>query len=285
MQYPFDHQICKKATLDNLSQRLLTEYLLEAEPELAKLSDSLSLLEICQKLDLVDQDEKKPNNYIPRNIAILLFSENPQEFFPDFYIEVTDHSRNLRTTEPEIHVFKGNLLDMLANAMDYIRLHVIHETQTSLVTRQENSDYKAVFNYPFTAIREAMVNAVYHCDFEENTQIKVKVFPNYVEIVNTPHADSELFELLIDEVFDDGKQYYLNPRNVRLKEFLKKLHIVEGEGKGIQTIFKSLKEHGCPEPEFTTNKFRNQTQVVISARKKPAGRFSLLKRKLFGNKD
>jgi ATP-dependent DNA helicase RecG len=69
----------------------------------------------------------------------------------------------------EEKVFKGPLARMTREAIGYIHRNFLHETVVKCPDRAEAT---RVWNYPYAAIEEALVNAVYHRSYEERDPSK-----------------------------------------------------------------------------------------------------------------
>ena len=84
------------------------------------------------------------------------------------------------------HTFRGPLRNQLREALLYIR-NSIHEE--IIIKHPERAEADRFFNYPYAAIEEALVNAVYHKGYDVREPIEVRVLPDRIEILSHPGAD------------------------------------------------------------------------------------------------
>ncbi len=82
---PFDDRSNTQAGLDDISIMLLKGYLIKVKSRLASQVGKLSDREILAQMELVSG----PSEHIfPRNVGLMLFSENPEKFFPATRVEI-----------------------------------------------------------------------------------------------------------------------------------------------------------------------------------------------------
>ena len=93
-----------------------------------------------------------------------------------------------------------------------------------------------IFNYPYQAIEEAVVNAFYHRDYMSFELVTIELEPDCINIMNFPGIDRSISEKTIAEGKRFVSRYY---RNRRLGEFLKELDLSEGHSSGIQQYRKN----------------------------------------------
>lgn len=105
------------------------------------------------------------------------------------------------------------------------------------------------WNFPYAAIEEAMVNAVYHRSYEEREPIEVRITPEDLVVLSFPGPDRSIRM----EDLRAGKAVSRRYRNRRIGEFLKELDLTEGRSTGIPKILKVMAENGSPAPEFETD--------------------------------
>ena len=96
--------------------------------------------------------------------------------------------------------------------------------------------------YPAPAVRELLMNAVMHRDYESNAPIRFYWFRDRVEIQNP----GGLYGAVTPETFPDQNDY----RNPKLAEAMKTLGYVNTFGRGIARTQRALAENGNPPAEF-----------------------------------
>ena len=117
-----------------------------------------------------------------------------------------------------------------------------------------------IFNYPYQAIEEAVVNAFYHRDYMSYEPVTIEIEPDCINIMNFPGIDRSISEKAIAEGKRFVSRYY---RNRRLGEFLKELNLSEGHSSGIPTIQEELAKNGSPRAEFFTDEDRRAMRIRI----------------------
>ena len=144
----------------------------------------------------------------------------------------------------------------LEEALRYLRSTTLKEFVVKHPARAQADRF---FNYPYAAVEEALVNAVYHRSYEEREPIEVRVLPDQITITSYPGADRSisLADLAAGQIV--SRRY----RNRRIGDFLKELELTEGRGTGIPKIQRALRENGSPSAEFKTDEDRSYFTVVL----------------------
>ncbi len=62
------------------------------------------------------------------------------------------------------------------------------------------------FNYPYQAIEEALVNAVYHRGYDIREPVEVRIMEDRIHIVSYPGPDRSISEKSIEEKKYDSKK-------------------------------------------------------------------------------
>jgi len=157
---PFDDRFNQTARLGDLRQPLMHAFLEEVGSSLAEGAASLSIEALGRQMNVVGGPAESP---WPKNVGLLFFNEEPEMFFPGTQIDVLWFPEGAGGDRFDEKSFKGPLERMTREALDYIRRNYLHETVIKQPGRAEST---RVWNYPFAAIEEALVNAVYHRSYE-----------------------------------------------------------------------------------------------------------------------
>jgi ATP-dependent DNA helicase RecG len=176
---------------------------------------------------------------VPTHAGILLFGLNPTFYLPGAYIQYVKFEGVDLSSLPKEKVFKGGLITQLRLMDDFIKYNILEEAPVPISVLQE----KTVFNYPFWAIRELVMNAVMHRSYESNAPILIRHFSDRIEIVNS----GGLYGEVRPDNFPDASDY----RNPVLAEAMKVLGFVNKFNYGIRQAERFLKENGNPPPEFS----------------------------------
>ncbi len=237
---PFDDRFNQQARVDDLTRELMVAFLREVNSDLVESSERLSLEELGRQMHVVGGTPEAP---FPLNVGLMFFHPEPWRWFPTTQIDVVwfpDGPGGDRFTEK---VFRGPVPRMAREALDYVRRNYISETVTKHADRPEAT---RVENFPFEAIEEAIVNAVYHRGYDVREPVEVRVSPEDLVVLSYPGPDRSvrLDQLRI------GRAAPRRYRNRRIGEFLKELDLSEGRGTGIPKILRAMRDNGSPPPEF-----------------------------------
>jgi len=250
---PFDDRICHKADLDDLKLPLIQSFLNDVKSGLHQISKKTPLVELGRQMNIVDGGDE----YLkPRNVGVMFFNEAPEHFFPGTQIDVVQFPQGVAGNNIVEKIFKGPLHQQLGDALRYIQNNVTVEKVTKVADRAEA---KRVFNYPYAAVEEALVNAVYHRSYEQREPIEVRVNPDQIEIVSYPGPDPSIKLSALNSKRIIARRY----RNRRIGEFLKELKLTEGRCTGIPKIREAMKANGSPPPKFSTDKDRTYFLVEL----------------------
>ena len=113
---------------------------------------------------------------------------------------------------------------------------------------------KDIFNYPDKALRELLMNACMHRDYQSNMPIRFYQYEDRIEILNA----GGLYGEARPENFPMVNDY----RNPIVAEAMRGLKYVNMFNRGIQRVKTLLQENGNPEPIFNVDKI-TAFEVVV----------------------
>ena len=177
----------------------------------------------------------------PRNFALLMFGKKSSitSFFPEAHTIVSIY-KGLDRSEPtaERHTITGSVIEQAKKAIELLN------TQAYMAFDKTSSKPNQV-KYPIRALQEVLINAIVHRDYEVPQPIRVTIFADRIEIL----SPGSLHWGVDKEKFLKGTA---SPkwRNQSFAYLFNKLQLAQSEGQGIPTIFRTMKEEGCPEPIF-----------------------------------
>lgn len=240
---PFDDRYNQQTTLADLDVSLIKKYLTEAKSDLAKQVKNLDFETLCRQLNVVGGATEHP---LPKNVGLMFFNQNPAKFFPQTQIDVVKLPSGASGSKIIEKSFFGPINQQIGNALHYIDTTVIEEITIKNPRKAEADKF---FNYPYQAVEELLVNAVYHRSYEIREPIEVRILPDRITIASYPGPDRSIkIEALAAGSFI-ARRY----RNRRIGEFLKELDLTEGRGTGIPIAVKAMDENGSPQPVFETD--------------------------------
>lgn len=182
----------------------------------------------------------------PRHFAILLFGRNPQHFIPGAVSFFSKYD-GLDRAAP-----RGQRLELASTLIDQMRLLLpAAEAEAQTLFDKDDPLRPSILKYPVRAIREAVVNAFAHRDYELPDPLRVTAFRDRIEI-SSPGA------LAFGVEPGDLSAATAGPlwRNQSLAWFLTRLGYAEGEGQGLKTIQTTLRDAGCPPAQYEASPIR-----------------------------
>ena len=243
---PFDDRPNQQASVDNLSTRLMMDFLNEVNSGLVEDSADLSTEALGRQMNVVSGPVERP---LPKNVGLLFFNEEPHRFFPVTQIDVVYFPEGPGGDKFEEKIFQGPLSQITRDALSFIDRNYIKET---VIKHPDRAEAERFNNFPFPAIEEALVNAVYHRSYEIREPVEVRITPEELVVLSYPGPDRSINM----EHLRVGRAASRRYRNRRIGEFLKELDLTEGRSTGINKILKGMASNGSPAPEFETDEGR-----------------------------
>ena len=189
---------------------------------------------ILEKLGLII------NNKIT-NAGILLFGKNPQKYFISADIKVGVFKGNDATNIISDKVIKGNLFEQVIKAEEAIKFAI--NVKYSITGK--TSERKEIWDYPLSAIREALLNSIVHRDyFDATSSIQIKIFKDWLWFYNPG-------KLVDDLTIENLKTSHPSKtRNPLIASIFYRAGLIEKFGSGIDRIMNACKQEIIPQPEF-----------------------------------
>jgi len=227
---------------------------------LAKIYDDIfidspqnAMEELVRKLNIASGPDE---SLLPKNIGLLFFNPNQENFFYKSNIEIVRFSDNDGADDFIEKVFTGALHKQIEKALEYINSNVIHEKVKKVDGQAEALRF---YNFPFSAIEEALVNAVYHRSYQEQQPVEVRIYPNRIHILNYPGP----LPPISNDSMSKGKFNARRYRNPRMGDFLKELGLAETRGTGVPKINRTMSRNGSPDVIFETDDDRTYFEVTL----------------------
>jgi ATP-dependent DNA helicase RecG len=249
---PFDDRRAQQASVEDLREGKVREFLHDIHSGLLEETDARELYRKMRIALPVNAHD------VPRNIGLLMFSDNPEHWFPGTRIEVVHYAADASGNILEEKIFSGGIHEQLKSALAYL------ETISSAHIQKQSHSFqvKGWVNYPIPALRESLVNAVYHRGYENISEpVKVYLYSDRMEIISYPGPVPGI-ELAH---FQNNTVPPVPARNRRIGEFLKELKLAEGRGTGLPKIYKSMRDNGSEAPQFDFDEARSYFRVTLPA--------------------
>lgn len=141
--------------------------------------------------------------------------------------------------------FRAGLLLWLDEAWDRINARNTVQQLRMGLFRED------IIAFDENALREAILNAVCHRDYEDPSSCWIKMYPSRIEVVSPGGFPRGVTP---DNILDRQ-----NPRNRRLAEALKRCGLVERSGQGADLMFRRCIETSKPLPDFS----RSDAHAVV----------------------
>ncbi len=257
---PFDDRGNPSATIEDISALLVYEHLKTVKSKLADNFMSRPLVEILDEMDLLTGPTE--NRQI-KNVAVMMFCEQPERFFPVTQVDIVIFPEG-SIENPDVMIeapkIVGPIPKMIRETLSYLRTNVIKK-RIAKPNDTEKSD--KTYNYPYQAFEEAVVNALYHRDYQEREPVEITIEPTHIDILSYAGPDRSISAESIKEAKKLKARRY---RNRRLGDFLKELDLTEGRATGIPTIQKALKDNGSSPATIDTDDDRTYFLMTIPCR-------------------
>ena len=244
-KYQDDIRGVQRATLSSLNQEKLALYIELLKREKPNLSnmDNGSIYELMSVTR---------NNEITLS-ATMIFSPYPQAYFPQLCItaivvpgteigSLGDAGERFLDNQR----IEGSISEMLDEAIRFVKKNMKNKTIINPETgaREDRTDY------PITAVREAIINALIHRDYSIHTEgmpIQIIMYEDRMEIRNPGGIYGRI---KVDQL---GKMQP-DTRNPVLALTLETLHVTENRYSGIPTIRREMEKYNLKEPKFADEK-------------------------------
>ncbi len=225
----FDTRPCIGSSLDDLNLSAFKEHYLPRAIDTDSLKqDTRAITEQLASLRFFDLRFN-----CPTNAGILLFGNNPEYFLFGAYIQYVEfRGKTLGADISNEYKFSGDLFSVLAKLDTFIETALIKKYPVPVSALREET----VKNFPYWAIRELMMNAVMHRDYESNTPIRFYEFKDRIELMNAGglYGNARL------ENFPNVNDY----RNPVIAEAMKVLGYVNRFSRGVARVREELLDNG-----------------------------------------
>ena len=190
-----------------------------------------------------------------------MFTERPDKFIPGSQIDLVKFNTEEAEGSDDFFekTFYGPIWKQVRDVLDYINTNIIEEKVVKIQGQAESERY---VNYPYNALEEAVVNAVFHKSYREPEPVEIRIYVDCIRIINFPGVEKHISL----EKFKTGKGRARKYRNRRIGELFKEIDLSEKQGTGITKILRELKKNGSPEPVFDMDENRTYLETTIFIR-------------------
>jgi ATP-dependent DNA helicase RecG len=234
----FDAMPCLAARLTDIDTELIRNKYLEKliGKELLAVDDR-PIEEQMSAVGMYDTE-----NNCPTNAAMVLFGKKPRRFMPGLYVQYVRFKGEDVSSEVQNEIqLDGNYCELLPRLESLLELSVIKKKPVFVSMLRE----EMVSNFPYTAIRELVMNGCMHRDLQSNMPLRIYEFAHHLEITNA----GGLYGNARPENFPTINDY----RNPLIASAMKTMGYVNMFNRGVGQVQADLKENGNPPAEFVVN--------------------------------
>lgn len=224
----FESQIPENVSLDDLDQTQTEAYLAAINQSNTNWQDAL-----VQRGCLI-QDGK---NFQPTNAALLLFGKNPQRWFPNANILAARFPGVSFSDEFLKQDIGGSIPQQLRQAETFIKDNLRQVVRMVGLAHEETPEY------PYEAVRELLVNAVAHRDYnQQGDNVHLYIFSDRLEVHSPGGLPGPVnLENLLEARFS---------RNAVIVQILSDLGFIERLGYGLNRVVTAMRQHAKQPPTF-----------------------------------
>ncbi|MEQ6122364.1 RNA-binding domain-containing protein [Reichenbachiella sp. MALMAid0571] len=230
LQTSWDSYPWKEGQLEDINMQKV-EAFIQRVNENKRFSLEGSPIDCLSKLRLIKENR-------PTNAAMLLFSKE------DLFYNV--HVGRFKTPTLVIadKMISGGLFEVLEETMQFI----VSQIKVAFEITGESTRRNEIFEYPLTALRELVVNAIVHRDYTSPTDIQIKIFDQSISIFNP----GKLFGgLTIEDLKTDN--YQAQTRNKLIAEAFYLTKEIEKYGSGYRRVREKISQYPTMKFDFMEN--------------------------------
>ena len=170
--------------------------------------------------------------------GLLFFGKKPEYHLPYCKVTIARFPGNEIGETFEKKDIEGKLVGQLERTETVLKDYLRSETKIEGFKKEEPR-----FEIPIESLREAVINAVAHRNYQLASQIRIFIFDNRIEL----KSPGKLPNTVTIENIKLGFPLHRNPLIV---SFLAKEHRMTEIGTGVPRMIRLLKEHTGREPDF-----------------------------------
>lgn len=174
------------------------------------------------------------------NAAMLLFCKDPERYQLGAYIKIGYFENDADLVyQDEIH---GSILEQVDKALEVIYLKYMRAK-----IRYEGVQRIERYFVPEEALREALLNAICHKQYQSGIPIQISVYDDRLYVANTGSLPEDwTLENLM-------QKHASKPYNPNIAHVFYLAGFIESWGRGVEKICSALKADNLPLPEYTVH--------------------------------
>jgi ATP-dependent DNA helicase RecG len=237
VDYHFDEQPIKDAKRDDLDDEAIRQFLERTGRAVQMDAAADVYLKAIRALDVSGQ---------PTVAGILFFAKEPAHWLLDARISaVRFKGREISGEFVDRQEIGGRLPVQLEAAAAFLKQHLASPAHIEGLQRIEHGLPADTLRIPLEVLREVLINALVHRDYQSSSQTCIFIFDDRVEVINPGML---LNQLTLDNICVGGIKQFRNPLIVNLAN---RIQGRESYGMGIPEMIRLMEANGLPKPEFS----------------------------------
>ena len=151
---PFDDRANTQAAITSISMILVQDHLRKIGSKLVNDVGKLANIEVLQQMALLSGPVE---HLFPRNVALMLFTENPDAFFPYSWVEIVHFPKGASDKDFTEKKINGPIQQQITDTLNWLKNNILQERISKIPGQAEAV---RVWNYPYPALEEAVANII-----------------------------------------------------------------------------------------------------------------------------
>ena len=240
MGFTWESMIEDKFTIDDIDNNAIAKFKSLAVERIPLINTENDTLKLIDKLQLTTDNKFK-------KAAVLLFAKDTQRFYLQARIRIGKFlsASDIQTSD----IIEGNIFEQVFKTLDVLKTKYLLSTIS-----YEGIVRKEILEYPYEALREAILNAIIHREYFTTSEIQIRVFKDKLVILNEAKLSKEI---TVDNLMESHPS---KPYNKLIAEVFYKAGLIESWGRGTQRIVEECEKANLPIPKF---EYKDGTFYVI----------------------
>ncbi|VVC01039.1 Uncharacterised protein [uncultured archaeon] len=171
------------------------------------------------------------------NIGVLVLAKNPTNHLSRPQITMIRYKGTDPANRVAAITLSQPLHKLFASCENFLRINLLVSEKMEEMRRLEDTII------PWAAVREALVNAIAHRDYESASETMVRIFDDRIEFINPGAPDPENWKKILQN------QWPIH-RNPILYDFVRMEGVGEGAGQGLVIMRNAMLAAGLESPEY-----------------------------------
>jgi len=228
-----ERELVSVASVEDFDRTVIKDYLSERRVNIP--TPSTELWDFFLKNNFVGRDKNR-DIYVPTIAGLLLFGKQPEDALVQSKVKV-EAQKGDKVIAPELG---GPILLLPEKIKDFLSQNMQRYVVIKEFKRTEEPEY------PWDAVREAVVNAIVHRDYKEGMRVSIRLLRDRL-VVKSPGLP--LRPLTLAKI----REYNAPPysRNPRIADTFHQMNLMEERGWGLGKMRDNLANRNLAPPQFS----------------------------------